>query len=292
MKLKNFYDFLNEEEKVKLDKGLREYHLTHLSDALFSVKSDDFQKEFSVKPYNSESLNVLPEIQEFLEKSIESLNVNDLYSAIAKAERVPYTYGGIFTSNFSLKVVPELSVKLDPELQRVMVSSEREFLMNNFEQLNREAKDLIIHELRDRAELLCVVIEALFYYVRTIDKDKFYQGMSSKEILEDYQKQVQESSKEASFSYEGPFSDKKTKAKADSQTETAYWLCEKDTLIFTIEATVSPSMLHSEDNIGTNPGLKFSISAEKVSNEKDFSFFDVRELTNRIKLFFKKYKKK
>ena len=284
---------LTESENVKLDKQLREFELTHKSDALFSVKSADFQKEFFVKPYNSESLKVLPEIEEKLEKAIESLNVNDLYSAITAAERVPYTYGNLFTSVFSLKAVPGLTTEIDPELQRILNSSEKEFLMNNFEQLNKDSKDLIIHELRDRAELLCVVIEALFYYVRSIDKDKFYNGMSSDEVLEKYEEEVDKASKEVSFSFEGPFSDIKTRAAIENTSEKAFWLCEKDQKKFIIKATISPAQLQSEDQIGSTSGLKFSISIDSNdSEEKDFNFFGITELVSRVKLFNSKILKK
>lgn len=284
---------LTESENIKLDKQLREFELTHKSDALFSVKSTDFQKEFFVTPYNSESLKLLPEIEEKLEKAIESLNVNDLYSAITAAERVPYTYGSIFTSVFSLKAVPGLTTEIDPELQRILNSSEKEFLMNNFEQLNKDNKDLIINELRDRAELLCIVIEALFYYVRSIDKDKFYNGMSSDEILEKYEEEVDKASKEVSFSFEGPFSDIKTKAAIENTSEKAFWLCEKNQKKFIVKATISPAQLQSEDQIGSTSGLKFSISIDSNdSDEKDFNFFDMTELTSRVKLFNSKILKK
>ena len=284
---------LAESVNIKLDKQLREFELTHKSDALFSVKSTDFQKEFFVTPYNSESLKVLPEIEEKLEKAIESLNVNDMYSAITAAERVPYTYGNIFTSVFSLKAVPGLTTEIDSELQRVLNSSEKEFLMNNFGQLNKDNKDLIINELRDRAELLCIVIEALFYYVRSIDKDKFYDGMSSDEVLEKYEEEVDKASKEVSFSFDGPFSDIKTRAAIENTSEKAFWLCEKDQKKFIIKATISPAQLQSEDQIGSTSGLKFSISIDSNdSDEKDFNFFDMTELTNRVKLFNSKILKK
>ena len=68
-RIKNFEKFLLE-SKVKLDKELREYSLTHKTEALFQVKSHDFFKEFSVKPYNSESLKALPSVQKSLEKAM------------------------------------------------------------------------------------------------------------------------------------------------------------------------------------------------------------------------------
>jgi len=299
MKIKSYNDFfvtdfeLSESEEVKLDKSLREYELQHKSGDLFIVKSDDFQKEFFVKPYNSESVKLLPDVQERLEKAIQTLNVEDLYNSIKAAERIPYEFGKIFTSLFDFKNVPELSISLDPDLQRTLQSSEKEFLMNNFNQLNKETKDLVISTMRERAELLCVSIEALFYFLRSEDKDKFYQNLSSDEILKIYKEKVEEAAKESQFSVEGPFSDIKTKAQIDETSETAFWECEKDQKTFIIKATISPSKLHSEDNIGGTSGLKFSLSVSgKPENDDDFNFFSIEELKDRAKLFNSKILKK
>lgn len=293
MKFLTFEKYLLESENVKLDKDLREYTLTHKSDSFFLIKSKDFFREFSVTPYSGEIIKVLPDVQKKLEKAIETLNVNDLYSSIIKAEVVSYDYGKVFTSKFTLSSVPDLTLHLQPEQLDVLNSSEREFLLNNFSQLNREAKDLIISEMRDRAEILCVVIEALFYYIRTIDLDNFYQGKSREEILETYQEAIEKASKEASFSFEGPFADISTKSQVDPETETAFWICEKDTRKFSIRATVSPVELRAEDNIGGTSGLKFSISKiNEKSLEKDFNFFGVPELASRVKLFYTKVLKK
>jgi hypothetical protein len=259
---------------------------------LFSVKSLSFQKDFSVTPYNNESIKILPDIQDSLEEAISSLDVNDLYNSITKAERVPYSYGNIFPSTFTLKSVPELNMKLQPEQQRNMESSEREFLMNSFSGLNREIKDLIIDSMRDRAEILCVVIQALFYYLRTIDSSKFYQKMSSHEILDLYKEEIVKTSKKESFSFEGPFSNLDNNATISDDSIVAYWKCEKDQKTFIIKATISPLQLKMEDANGP-VGLKFSLSINKEQNkEKDFNLFDYRELASRVKLFNSKILKK
>jgi hypothetical protein len=256
MKFLTFEKYLLESENVKLDKDLREYTLTHKSDSFFVIKAKDFFREFSVTPYSGEITKVLPDVQKKLEKAIETLNVDELYSSITKAEVVSYDYGKVFSSKFTLTSVPDLTLHLQPEQLDVLNSSEREFLLNNFSQLNREAKDLIISEMRERAEILCVVIEALFYYIRTIDLDNFYQGESREEILENYQDAIEKAAKEVSFSFDGPFSDISTKAQVDPETETAFWICEKDTQKFSIRATVAPIELRAEDNIGGTTGLK------------------------------------
>jgi hypothetical protein len=289
MNLKTFEQFLSESEQVKLDKDLREYVLTHKSDSLFQVKSKDFFREFSVVPFGSEITKALPEVHKNLEKAIETLNVNELYSSIKKAEVVRYDYGNIFTSEFTLDSVPELTVTLQPEQLDVLNTSEREFLLNNFSQLNRESKDLIISALRERAEILCVVIEALFYYMRAVDTENFYQRKNQEEILEDYQEAVDKAAKEVSFSVEGPFSDTETRSEINPDTETAYWVCEKNTQKFLIRATISPKELKAEENVGGTTGLKFSLSGLKdKSLEKDYNFFGLPELASRAKLFYDK----
>lgn len=284
---------LSESDQVKLDKELREYTLEQKSDALFYVKSDTFQKQFSVTPYNSESLKILPDVQDSLEKAIETLDVNDLYNSITKAERVPYAYGNIFSTPLNLKNVPGLSIHLQPEQQKDLESSEREFLMNSFSGLNKETKDLIIDAFRDRAEILCVVIQALFYYIRSTDSNKFYQKMSADEILETYQEEIDQAVQKDSFSCKGPYSDIENEDSIQDDSPVAYWKCEKDQKEFVIKATISPSQLKSEDKVSGETGLKFSLSrGEETIDEKDFNFFNYRELSSRIKLFNTKILKK
>ena len=291
-RIKNFEKFLLE-SKVKLDKELREYSLTHKTEALFQVKSRDFFKEFSVKPYNSESLKALPSAQKSLEKAIETLDVNALYSAITKAEAVPYDYSNVFTSKFSLKGIAGLSLNLEPEQSRMLNSSEKEFLMNDFSSLNKETKDLVIAEMRDRAEILCVIIESLFYYVRSIDTENFYGGINEDEIVKSYEEEIEKASKEVAFSYEGPFSDISTKKDVKEKDEKAYWLCEKNTKKFVISAVISPKKLHSEENVTGEAGLKFSIlkDTERIAVE-NFNSFNIADLSSRIAIFYDKILKK
>ena len=103
MKLFSFADFLLETENVKLDKELREYELIHVNNSLFKLKSTDFYKEFNVMPYNNETLKSLEEARSYLEKATEDLGVEEMYSAVTRAERIPYTYGNVFPVKFSLK---------------------------------------------------------------------------------------------------------------------------------------------------------------------------------------------
>lgn len=289
--IKSFEDFLGESENVKIDKDLREYTLTHKSGSIFEVRSGDFYRQIDVAPYKSETIESLKAVHEKLSTAIETLNVNLLYQAVNKAEMIPYSYGNVFTSKFDLRNVADLSMELEDEQAEVLQKSIPEFLLNVFSQLNKNTKDLVISELRERAEVLCVVIEALFYYIRTVDTDNFYNGMSSDEILEKYKEEVLKASKEAHFSYEGPFSSY-TRGEIVKDTKTAVWICKKDMKEFYITATINPKDLKSEANIGEK-GLKFSISLENGAvEEKDFNYFDLVELPSRVELFDKKILKK
>ena len=162
-------------------------------------------------------------------------------------------------------------------------------MINNFSSLNKSVKDSIIRELRDRAEILCAIIEALFYYVRIVDTENYYKGMNSDEIIEEYETIIKKVAKEVSFSVEGPFADSIAKSSLAEDSRTAFWNCEKDVKKFTIQATISPKELQSEENVGGTTGLKFSLilSGEKLP-EKDYNFFNTNELGSRVKLYLRK----
>lgn len=299
--IKSFNNFLKvfsskqgiNESEVELKKKLKEYTLTHLTGPLFKVESEDFQKEFSVEPYGKEILKTLPEVRSKLEEAISKKDASELYKSIKIAERVPYEYGNITDSEFNLSQVPDLMVSIPDDLKRVAVSSEREFLYNNFNELNKEQRDSLVSVLSERAELICVSIEALFYFRRLNDKTEYYNEMNWEEILDEYQAKIEESTKEANFSADGPYSNFKTKSDVKNDSLRAYWICEKDQSKFFIFCTVSPEKLHAEDTIGGISGLKFSISKDGENpKEDDFNFFPVTELTTRVKLFLKHNKKK
>ena len=287
MGLLSYHDFIIESEKVSIDKDLREYVLTHVNADKFKLKGADLYKEFSVLPYKKETLEELKKIHTMLTDAIESLNVQDLYKAVNKSDLSVYDFGKIYATKFSLSDIPELLTSLEPEQQQSLSSSEREFLLNNYSQLQKGIRDSIIDELRERAEVLCVVIEALFYYVRLIDKDNFFNGKTGEEIVEDYQECIDKATKEQQFSVKGPFTDMKSKIPVSSDSERAYWECEKNMKTFFIRGTVNPKQIQKEETIGSLKGLKFSLLLpDQESSVEDYSHFDVTELSNRIKSFY------
>lgn len=287
MGILSYDEYLNEEEKVKMDRELREYTLTHMKDDRFQLKSSDFFKEFSVLPYKGDLMGKFHKVHKDLADAIETLNVQELYSAVSQAESLPYTYGNVYTTKYTLSEVPELTTSLDSNQLQALGASEKEFLLNNFSQLGKSIKDEIIETLRERAEVLCSVVEALFYYVRTIDKENFYEGMDATEIAEEYQKQVEKSSKEASFSVKGPYTDPEGTSDFTSTSQKAFWSCEKDMKKFFIRGTTSPKDLYAEENVGGTKSLKLSIVIEgEDTPQKEYAYFNLEELTNKVKSFY------
>jgi hypothetical protein len=286
MEFLSYINFLLEKENVKLQKELREYTLTHMGADRFQLKSEDFYKDFSVLPYKKELVEPLKEIYGSLITAVESLKAEDLYSKVTKAESLPYDYGKVFGNKFTLSEVPDLMTTLDDEQKRAL-SNEKAFLMNNFSTLNRDIKDEIIEQLRERAEVLCSVIEALFYYIRSVDKENYFEGMSSSEIIEDLEEKIEKASREAGFSFKGPFENSESENEVTTESSKAFWQCEKNLKKFVVQATVKAKELNSEANIGISKGLKFSLLTPDDKNpDKSFAYFDANELASRVKLFY------
>ena len=289
MKIKRYYDFLNEAEEIKVSKETREFILTHMHDSFFQIKSKYFFKEFSVEPYKKEIIEKLKSMFYILVEAIEKDDIIKLYDGVIKAELIDYSYGNIFNSKFSLVNIPELSVQLTDDQKKNIQTSEKEFLLNDYSGLSKKTKGDILETLSERAQVLCCVIEALFYFIRTNDKENHYNGMTLTEILEEYEKIIHDSSKDVGFSYEGPFGDKKMSSSMSDDSEKCYWSCEKDLKKFVIFSTISIKELHSEDNVGGTKGLKFSLCLPDSNVDgSDYNYFNVDELSNRIELFFKK----
>lgn len=292
MEFLTFDDFLHESEKVSLERNLREYVLTHVSGDSFSMKRDNFMKDFKVLPYKSETVEKLKEAHNNLVNSIQTLDVKDMYSAITKAESIPYQYGNIYNTKFSLADVPELLTSLEDD-QKKNLQSPKEFLINDFTTLDKDIKDSIIDELQDRAEILCVVLEALFYYMRSTNKDSFYDGKDQTEIIDEYQELIDDAKKKLSFSCDTPVSDPFKETSINEDSPVAYWKCEKNMKKFIIQGTISIKKLYDEDNVGGIKSLKLSLSTgDDKMPHSDYSYFDTRELETKIDKFYNKILKK
>ena len=145
--------------------------------------------------------------------------------------------------------------------------------------------------MRERAEILCTTIEALFYYVRIIDKDQYYEGLSWEEILEEFSKMIKRASRSEYFSFKGPFSDI-TEKPFRSDTSVAFWSCEKDKIDFFIKATVSAKELNKEDGFSSLKGLKCTLLPKNGEELQDYVYFPINDLTSRIETFYKNILKK
>lgn len=271
------YEKFFESEELKLKRELKEYELEYLSDDNFSLKSKNFSKNFAVQPYDKETLPKLQEIYSTTIFALERENPTDIYAKISEAETVNYKYGGVFTSHYSLFEVPELLTTINPEQKKLLEKSQFEFLKSEYEKLPKSLKNSILIEVSERAEIICCIIEALFYFVRLTDKNTYYNGLSKSEILETYQKAIDSSKEELGFRVESPTS-----------VENSYsvWKCKLGDKEFEIRATSDPKELHAEDNVSGIAGLTFSIvkSASSLPT-KDYSFFKIDQLTSKIRSF-------
>jgi hypothetical protein len=291
--ISTFNQFISESDNIKVEKELREYTLSHINDAAFQLKSKNFFKDFSVIPYKKETTDKLKSQFEKLIDAIEKQDVYKLYDVIIKAQSIDYSYGNVFPTKFTLSIIPEIDINLNDDQLAALKSSEREFLLNNFSQLSKDTRTEILDELLTRAEVFACVIEALFYYIRTINKDDFYDGMSIDEIIDTYEKSIKEASKTKSFSFTGPSSNPDMQTDINDESKVAYWFCEKDLKKFIIKGTISIKDLYSEESIGGTKGLKFSIILPGVKMaEKDFNYFNLNELEKRVELFNTKILKK
>lgn len=288
MKFKTYDVFLNESTDIKIDKELREFTLENIHDAVFQLKSGDFFKDFTVTPYKNEYRDKLRDIFNRLIDSIEDKNVNSLYAKIIDAESLDYKYGGIFNSKFSLKNIPEIQVDLSDNQEQELNTSEKKFLLNSYSGLSRRLKEDITKELIERAQILCCVIEALFSYIRATDKENFYNGMNTDEVIEEYEECIEKASKDENFSYEGPSNIPTSISPIKEQTEVAYWLCEKNLKKFVIFGTISIKRLHDEDLVNSTKGLNLSISKpDEKYKEDNYNFFELPELSKRVEMFYK-----
>jgi hypothetical protein len=287
------FDKFFESEKVKLERNLREYVLTHIGEDKFQLKSEDLLKDFSVSPYKSETIEKLKTVHNKLVNSIQTLEIKDVYSSIIEAESITYDYGNIYPMKFSLREVPELMTSLDDDQLNDLKKSPREFLLNNFSQLGKDIRDSIVDELKERAEVLCVVLEALFYYIRTKDKDNFYEGENIDEIVEKYQEAIDNASKTAGFSADTPVSDPTKLTPINNESDAAYWKCEKNMKVFYIVGTLNIKSLYKEDSAGGIKGLKLSFTTQNTTEtHPDYSFFNILELPKKIETFYNKILKK
>jgi hypothetical protein len=290
MKFLNFHDFINESEDVKLDKELREYTLTHVKESIFQLRSDNFYREFSVEPYKKETLEKLKDAYELLTAAIDALDAGKLLDAINTTEMIDYTYGNVYPSKYDLKAIPEITMSLDDDQMRSFNTAPKEFLLNNFSRLNKETRENIVESMRERSEVLCAIIEALFYFIRTVDKENYYDNMNRDEILKEYDETVEKASKSTAFSVEGPFSDLSLSPLSED-TRVAFWKCKKDGKEFNVFGTILPKDLYSEDQIGETKGLRLSLSGMDNSQpEEGYAFFPLSELDEKIKEFYETLK--
>ena len=280
------YEQFNESEDVTLNKEVRdEYVLTHLGDSKFKVKGDNIDRYFSVTPYDDSYIENLSTAQDRLYNALENSVPVVIYDPIKYAEDIPYENGNIFAGPFTLKEIPEISTSLTSDQRDLLNKSDREYLEKEFETLPDNVKTESLRILSDRAEHLSVVLTALFYFLSTIDRAKFYKGMDRDQIVEIYDKKIEEVSESIGFKYKGPFSHRDEETPILLESEYGYWHCSWKGKDFQIKALISPSKLNKTSE---NIVEEFSLDADwKRDIDAQFINFEMTNLEEKIKLFVK-----
>lgn len=287
---KSFNVFLKESETVKLKKELSEYTLVELSDGNFSLASDKINRHFSVLPYKSEVADKIRNLYPSMIDALDNLHVVEMYNEIEKAERLDYNYGGLFRVKANLEEA--VGVSFTTEQLSELRNSQKRFLLNNFSGLSKDTRDLITDYLRHRLEILCVVIQALFFYIRKHDKKNFFNGLNKGEIIEKYEEAMKNASEKDSFNFEGPYKNATSKDDINDDADVAFWHCEKGGIKFILKGTISPKSLYDEERVGGIKTFKMSICEDgSETTKEEFSTIDVENLEEKIAEYCK-YKKK
>lgn len=281
MRFYTFEEFITE-GNVPLSINLKEYTVKDLGEGKFSVEIDGAEKQFSVLP-------IPDDIEEYekaffdLNSAMETESPSKLFEAIKRIESMNYDFGNVASVSLSLNNVEGLALQLSPEQNDMVKTSEVDFLKNSYSSLNKDLKNSIMQYLQETAQLYAIVLESLFYYTRTGDVAKFYEGMDFNAIIDEYQQTIDLCTEKHDIVYDGPYSDLKNKAGVESPVDYVYWQAEdKETAKkWILRATTSPQFLNSEENIIGKKGLNFTFLDDKLKeigeDYTSFPYFDLEK---------------
>jgi hypothetical protein len=276
-----FWNFLQEKE-VAMSPQLQTVRVQDLGDGKFSYEMNGAPIQFSVIPIPTD----LEEINEMFVRITTALKNGvplEMFKVAQEAQNSKYAFGNLVSSSLSLNNVKNLSISITDEQRKLLNTSEEEFLKTQFSLLDKKNKDAIIEYLREICMFYGVFLECLFYYTRSGDTEKFYQGKDFFNILREYQSVVDTCEKNLKINFSGPFSNAKMENKVDSPVEYAYWKFSKKSKNFLLRATTSTVLLNSEENIQGKKGLNASIiTGEEKEISKELNNFPIYELEERI----------
>lgn len=283
----SFSDFLLE-AKIPLSSIFSSYTVDDMGDGAvddgtfkISGPSGTFIVTVDPVPDNLESYRILlRELKDALDKNIPSV----LYEIVSKAQKMPYKFSNIFTTSLSLKNVKGLDMNLTDAQRDAMKISEVEFLKKDFASISKIQRDAILSYLRELAQKAAIVLECLFYHLDKGSKEEFFEGMTYKEIVKEYQEVIDKCQEHHNVEYDGPFDSEKMINSLDSPVDYAYWKVTLEDLgeKYTLRATISPKILSEESNIGES-GLNFSLLTDKLKEiGEEFTKFYYQELEQKI----------
>jgi len=282
-KFHSFLEFIRE-EKVTVPPVLKEYVVKDLGDGKYEMEKDNSPVQFSVLPVPKD-LDTYHDIMYEIMSAVKSNIPSKLYEVIQKVEKLPYDFGNVFSTSLSLSNVNGLSVALTDD-QRVKINaSEIDFLKTDFASLSQRLKDAILSYLRDLAETAAVVLECLFHYTATGEKDEFFEGKNFDELLSTYNKIIDECKQKDEVSFDGPYDSEKMRTKLETPHDFAYWkiALRSKNLHYMLRAPVSPKILNSDDNVGNKTGMNFTILTSELKElSKDYTRFPANDLGEKI----------
>lgn len=273
----NFKTFLL--EKIELSKNLEEFDVEDKGNGKFTVNIDNVERQFSVLPLPDDT-NKYNELFFKLNDSITKKNPSSIYKTLVYAESLPYDFGHLISASVSLSNVSGLDLALTDSQKTELQTSPEIFLDKQFTSLSKTLRNNIMKYLYDTAKIYAIVLESMFYYMRTGDKKEFYDSMNFFSILKEYQDVIMSIDKEA----EGPVDNEG--ASINSEIEYAYWkIVSKNTdKTYFLRATTSPELLNSEENMTGTKGLNVSVlNSDKGEIRKDLNNVPLFELSNKLK---------
>jgi hypothetical protein len=275
----DFYDTISkilQESRVPLTDVVRTTTLEHKGNAQFLIQGKDIHREIVVTPI-PEDLGILIKKASDLATALKNDDNVEIYRCIQEVLKFKYDFTKIMSSSLSLSNVPQMSTVCTPEQMQKIENFPAEFLKEDLPKLPRETREETVSYIRQAAEQLVCVTEALVYYTKNVDKENYYAGMNREEIVKQYEKALKPI--ESLGKVSGPFEGVSGETKFSLESDFAIWKIERDSKKIFVKATISPSLLRAEGEMDKEKGLSFAVldANGEQSSENTFPLNSLRE---------------
>lgn len=282
---------VNESEDIKLASEKNKYDVQYSGNGLFVIIGDSIYKEYRIPSFDE---YMLEKLKMYYNQLIEYISNEDpyiLYSIIKTLESLNLFFVNVQPEKFLLQNNKSIMDVLDDDKKTSLLSSEDQFLLTEYDDLDEDIQNKIFKYIKNRAQYLCCIIESIFYYERKTNKKKYYNLHDIHEIFNMYQKKIMELSRKYNFIWSGPFNELNGNSyitQIDDSTSYIYYNCAFNNKIFTIKCVTSISELYKLEEITSQKGLKFSILDNKGNVEDDFDNINEDELYQKMEEYLKK----